>query len=104
VFRRAHAQRDDLSPRRTRGTSTAELPVYGVPLALPKPGGERLIVNPGSVGQPRDSDPRAAYAIVDTLALTYEPHRVAYPIQKTQERMRKASLPPRLVMRLEYGW
>lgn len=86
------------------GPAAAELPRYGMPLPLPGPGGERLIVNPGSVGQPRDSDPRAAYALLDTEAMTYEARRVEYPIDRTQERMRRAKLPHRLIARLEYGW
>lgn len=64
----------------------------------------RLIINPGSVGQPRDSDPRAAYAFLDTEALTIEHKRVAYPVSVTQEKMRQYGIPTRLVRRLEYGW
>ncbi len=64
----------------------------------------RVIINPGSVGQPRDSDPRAAYALLDTDALSWEFHRVDYPIHQTQEMMRKHGLPTPLVMRLEFGW
>ncbi len=63
----------------------------------------RLIINPGSVGQPRDGDPRASYALLDTEAMTWEFHRVAYPIQITQERMRARGLPWRLIERLEVG-
>lgn len=66
--------------------------------------GNRLIINPGSVGQPRDSDPRAAYAILDTDKMVWEYKRVAYPVEQTQERMRQHGLPQRLVARLEYGW
>ena len=84
--------------------SVAELPRYGVPIPLPPPGGDRLIINPGSVGQPRDSDSRSAYALLDLDASTYEARRVEYPIEQTQERMRRAKLPHRLIARLEYGW
>ena len=77
------------------------LPEYGRPRALQ---GNRLIINPGSVGQPRDSDPRAAYGLLDTEAMTWEHRRVAYPVEVTQERMRKHALPYRLISRLEYGW
>ncbi len=77
------------------------LPEYGVPLAL---GEERLILNPGSVGQPRDHDPRAAYAILDDEARTWEVRRVEYPIEQTQARMREIGLPRRLIARLSYGW
>lgn len=66
--------------------------------------GWRGILNPGSVGQPRDSDPRASYALLDTDALTWEIRRVAYPIEVTQAHMRAAKLPERLINRLAYGW
>lgn len=64
----------------------------------------RVIVNPGSVGQPRDSDPRASYALLDNEELTWEFHRVEYPIEETQEQMRDAGLPEALITRLSYGW
>ena len=50
----------------------------------------RAIINPGSVGQPRDRDPRAAYALLDMDDYTWEWHRVAYDIPSVQERMRQA--------------
>jgi len=75
-------------------------PVYQQPLPL---NGARLIINPGSVGQPRDHDPRAAYAILDTDQMTWEHRRVAYPIAETQERMSDYDLPYRLIARLDYG-
>lgn len=65
--------------------------------------GRRLIINPGSVGQPRDGDPRAAYGMLDTEARTFSFHRVAYAIEITQERMRARGLPERLIDRLELG-
>lgn len=83
------------------GKSRASLPDYGETLHL---GERRMIINPGSVGQPRDSDPRAAYALLDTDTMTWEHHRVAYDIAETQERMREAGMPFRLVARLELGW
>ena len=64
----------------------------------------RAILNPGSVGQPRDNDPRAAYAIVDTEQLTWQARRVAYAIEITQAHMRAAGLPERLINRLAFGW
>lgn len=75
-------------------------PVYSQPLPL---NGARLIINPGSVGQPRDHDPRAAYAILDTDKMTWEHRRVAYPIAEVQERMNGFDLPYRLIARLDYG-
>jgi predicted phosphodiesterase len=65
---------------------------------------QRLILNPGSVGQPRDGDARASYALLDTEELTLEHRRVAYSVEETQARMMKADLPLRLVLRLGYGW
>ena len=64
----------------------------------------RTIINPGSVGQPRDSDPRAAYALLNIEDLTWEFHRVAYPVEETQEQMRDLGLPDALAARLAYGW
>ncbi|MCI0714002.1 MAG: metallophosphatase family protein [Chloroflexi bacterium] len=66
--------------------------------------GHRLIINPGSVGQPRDSNPDAAYAVLDVEAGVFEHRRIPYPIQVTQERMRNHGMPERLVTRLEHGW
>ena len=77
------------------------VPVPGVPLEL---GPEPLIVNPGSVGQPRDGDPRASYLILDTQAMTIEHHRVEYPVEITQAKMMECDMPLRLVLRLGYGW
>ncbi len=63
----------------------------------------RMIANPGSVGQPRDGDPRASYAVLDDEAQTWTIHRVPYDIAETQHRMRDHKLPARLVERLEFG-
>ncbi|MCQ3937037.1 MAG: metallophosphoesterase [Chloroflexi bacterium] len=64
----------------------------------------KLILNPGSVGQPRDRDPRAAYAIYDTEARTWTPKRVAYNIAEVQERIRSAGLPEKHAVRIAEGW
>jgi diadenosine tetraphosphatase ApaH/serine/threonine PP2A family protein phosphatase len=64
----------------------------------------KLILNPGSVGQPRDRDPRAAYAIYDTEARTWTPKRVAYNIIEVQERIRAAGLPEKHAVRIAEGW
>ncbi|MEJ2485493.1 MAG: metallophosphoesterase family protein [Anaerolineales bacterium] len=64
----------------------------------------RSIVNPGSVGQPRDRDRRASYAIYDPKNQTWTHHRVEYDIQATQEDMRVANLPSRHIDRLNGGW
>lgn len=64
----------------------------------------RMILNPGSVGQPRDRDPRAAYAILDDQARSWEFYRVEYDIQSVQRRMEAARLSPRHIQRLSAGW
>lgn len=63
----------------------------------------KMLVNPGSVGQPRDRDPRAAYAIIELQSRTFTHHRVSYDIGATQQAMTRAKLPRRLVERLTYG-
>lgn len=85
----------------TGGRPLALLPPENEPFAL---SGQRLIINPGSVGQPRDGDPRASYALLDTDALTITYRRVEYPIEATQQKMVAAGLPPRIIARLSYGW
>jgi len=64
----------------------------------------RSILNPGSVGQPRDRDPRSAYAILDLEDYTWEWHRVEYDIESVQEQMRLENLPERHIARLTAGW
>jgi diadenosine tetraphosphatase ApaH/serine/threonine PP2A family protein phosphatase len=64
----------------------------------------RMILNPGSVGQPRDRDPRAAYAIYDSEAHTWTPERVPYHIPEVQARIRAAKLPEKHALRLAEGW
>ena len=76
------------------------LPPFPEPVKL---GAHRAIINPGSVGQPRDGDPRAGYAVLNTDKMTFEFRRVAYPIQITQELMRAQGLPLRLIDRLRVG-
>lgn len=63
----------------------------------------RYLINPGSVGQPRDGDWRAGFAIFDSDQHTVVYHRVPYNVKLTQERIREARLPERLAMRLEEG-
>jgi diadenosine tetraphosphatase ApaH/serine/threonine PP2A family protein phosphatase len=62
------------------------------------------IINPGSVGQPRDQDPRAAYAILDRSTDTWIQHRVEYDIPAVQQRIHQAGLSARHAMRLSDGW
>ena len=65
---------------------------------------ERAILNPGSVGQPRDHDPRAAYAIFDPELRTWLPKRVDYDILEIQSRILTAGLPAKHAERLKEGW
>ncbi|HZC75084.1 MAG TPA: metallophosphoesterase family protein [Gaiellaceae bacterium] len=66
-------------------------------------GGVRALLNPGSVGQPRDGDPRAAYLLLDLDAQHADFCRVEYDIEQTQREMRNAGLPEMLAGRLELG-
>ena len=63
----------------------------------------QYMVNPGSVGQPRDGDARAAYAIYDSAQRIVMLRRVEYPIQKTAQEIRQAHLPDVLAFRLFQG-
>lgn len=64
----------------------------------------KLILNPGSVGQPRDRDPRAAYAIYDSEAKTWTPKRVSYNFFEVQQRIRDLKLPEKHAIRIGEGW
>jgi predicted phosphodiesterase len=63
----------------------------------------KYLVNPGSVGQPRDGDPRASYAVLDTDAREIEVSRIAYPVQQANDRIVAAGLPAILGHRLTLG-
>jgi diadenosine tetraphosphatase ApaH/serine/threonine PP2A family protein phosphatase len=63
----------------------------------------RFLLNPGSIGQPRDGDPRAAFLVLDLEGRTAEFRRVDYPIERTQEEIRAAGLPAVLADRLSQG-
>jgi predicted phosphodiesterase len=63
----------------------------------------RALLNPGSVGQPRDGIPDAGYMVIDSDAERASWHRVPYAIEAVQAQMRKVGLPSRLVERLSYG-
>jgi len=63
----------------------------------------RQIINPGGVGQPRDGDPRASYAIYDSEVGVVTHYRISYDIGATQARMTEYKLPMRLISRLSYG-
>ena len=64
---------------------------------------DRMFINPGSVGQPRDEDPRAAYALIDLEEMTLTPRRVQYDVAAIQNIMKQAKLPTRLIRRLRFG-
>lgn len=81
-----------------RGVERAGPEGFTVPL-----GAARLVVNPGSVGQPRDRDPRAAYAIYDDDAHVLRLYRVWYDVSATQRAMADAGLPEALINRLSFG-
>ncbi|HUG06307.1 MAG TPA: metallophosphoesterase family protein [Candidatus Limnocylindria bacterium] len=84
-----------------------ELPA-GVRLIQPEPDrayllSDRTLINSGSVGQPRDGDPRAAYAVLDTEAGTVGFYRASYQIDETQRRIRARGLPEMFADRLAFG-
>lgn len=74
-------------------TSNQEIPLHG-----------RFIINPGSVGQPRDRDPRASYGIYDSNNRIWLPRRIPYNIKEVQTRIFAARLPDRHAIRLSDGW
>ncbi|MCJ7696703.1 MAG: metallophosphatase family protein [Anaerolineaceae bacterium] len=63
----------------------------------------KSIINPGSVGQPRDRDPRASYLIYDTSEGIWENHRVSYDLELVQDRIYAANLPAKHATRLRNG-
>ncbi len=65
--------------------------------------GAHYMINAGSVGQPRDGDPRAAWAVIDTATRRVEFHRTSYDVSAAQERIRLAGLPESLARRLAAG-
>ncbi len=86
------------------GTRAARCCVGHTHVAAKFPTGDgRFMVNPGSVGQPRDGDPRASYALLDVASASVEFHRVEYDIGETQRRMRARGLPEPLAERLRFG-
>jgi predicted phosphodiesterase len=108
--------------RATLELSTAPVVLVGhshVALAIAQAGGEvvgglapggteielegRWLLNPGSVGQPRDGDPRAAWLLLDLAQRFAAFHRVPYPVELTQSEMRERGLPEPLASRLERG-
>lgn len=66
--------------------------------------GFKYLINPGSVGQPRDRDPRASFLLFDYKKRVLEFKRVAYPVRETQKKMEKVGLPKFLIERLSLGY
>ena len=64
----------------------------------------RTIANPGSVGQPRDRDARASYALFDPVEMTWQSKRAPYNFDAVKDRIIKAGLPARNAQRLAGGW
>ncbi|PYR24777.1 MAG: metallophosphoesterase [Acidobacteria bacterium] len=91
VFQLSEGKFDDL-----RAAGEADTPV-------PLREAAKYLVNPGSVGQPRDGDPRAAYAIADTGARRVELFRIEYAVNDAQAKVLKAGLPEVLAQRLGVG-
>ena len=89
----------ELSDRGTEGGNLKALGERQVELR----DGSKYLLNPGSVGQPRDSDPRAAYAIVDTILRRVELIRLRYPVEEAQAKVVRAGLPEVLAARLAAG-
>lgn len=89
-------------PERSTGVHACEphVPQWDEPVHL---NSGRWIINPGSVGQPRDGNPDASYAILDLDENVWEYRRIRYPVQETQRRMREQGLPARLIERLAQG-
>jgi len=83
--------------------SIAERITRCMELVIPLKRGKRYIINVGSVGQPRDGNPRAAFAIYDTDQNQVTVHRVAYEVSLAQAKIIKAGLPKILAYRLFYG-
>jgi diadenosine tetraphosphatase ApaH/serine/threonine PP2A family protein phosphatase len=73
------------------------------PLTIALENANRYLVNPGSVGQPRDGDPRAGFGLVDTDKREVTVYRVDYPVSKAQARILEEGLPDVLAQRLAVG-
>ena len=84
----------------SEGAAQSAPPQYNEPYAL---NGRRQIINPGSIGQPRDQNPDAAYGILDVTSGIFEHRRIPYNIAEVQNRMIDHRLPERLITRLEHG-
>ncbi|MGC2695402.1 MAG: metallophosphoesterase family protein [Candidatus Angelobacter sp.] len=105
-FGHTHVQRCFLLDSSQQGKSV--MPAYKSPkgeqtVKLELKADTKYMVNPGSVGQPRDGDPRAAFLLYDTVESSITFHRVPYDIHQAQEKIISAGLPERLALRLAQG-
>ena len=82
------------------GDAASAMPLYNEPRTL---NGKRQIINPGSIGQPRDQNPDAAYGLLDLSTGVFEHRRIPYNIKAVQRRMHDFKMPERLITRLEHG-
>jgi len=100
LFGHTHVQIGHYLSRDQFGLSTAD---ERRPLTVALDEANRYLINPGSVGQPRDGDVRAGFAIVDTAAREVTLHRVVYPVAQAQARIIQEGLPDVLATRLALG-
>jgi diadenosine tetraphosphatase ApaH/serine/threonine PP2A family protein phosphatase len=100
LFGHTHVQVGHFLSRDQFGLSTAD---DSRPLTIQLDEANRYLVNPGSVGQPRDGDPRAGFALVDTAERQVTIYRVEYPVAKAQARILEEGLPDVLAQRLALG-
>ncbi|MCY3832877.1 MAG: metallophosphoesterase family protein [Chloroflexi bacterium] len=82
------------------GDAASAQPEYNAPRTL---NGQRQIINPGSIGQPRDQNPDAAYGILNMTTGVFEHRRIPYNVKAVQRRMLDLNMPERLITRLEHG-
>jgi diadenosine tetraphosphatase ApaH/serine/threonine PP2A family protein phosphatase len=100
LFGHTHVQVGHYLSKDQFGLSTAD---EQRPLTIALDAANRYLVNPGSVGQPRDGDPRAGFGVVDTSTREMTIYRVEYPIAKAQARILEEGLPEVLAQRLALG-
>ena len=102
LFGHTHVQ-GGFALKRQRVQSLGRVPASATRAAFEWEPGTRCLINPGSVGQPRDQDPRAAYVLYESGARWVEFRRVEYLVQEAQEAILAAGLPPLLANRLKLG-
>ena len=100
LFGHTHVQVGHFLTKDEFGLCTAE---DQRPLTIPLDEATHYLVNPGSVGQPRDGDPRAGFGLVDTKKAEMTIYRIEYPIPKAQQRILEEGLPDVLAQRLALG-